>query len=106
LKLLSSKTRPTAVVAANDMMAFGLVEAARELKLDVPRQISIVGFDDLSSSGERDPMITTVHQPVVEMAARAARLLVHSLETGHKPDQRIVLPVHLVRRASTAPPCP
>lgn len=104
LKLLSLKNRPTAIVAANDMMAFGLVEAAKERKLNVPRDVSIVGFDDLVSSVGSGPMITTVHQPVLEMAARAAQLLVHSMETGQKPDQQIVLPVHLVPRASTAPP--
>ena len=104
LKLLSAKTRPTAVVAANDMMAFGVIDAARELRLAVPQDLSVVGFDDLSSTGERYPLITTVHQPVVEMAARAAGLLVSAMETGHKPDQRIMLPVHLVRRATTTHP--
>lgn len=104
LELLSVENRPSAVVAANDMMAFGLIEAARELGLEVPRDLSVVGFDDLFSSAERFPSITTVHQPVVEMAAHAARLLVSAMETGRKPDQRIVLPVHLVCRASTAPP--
>ena len=105
LKLLSARDRPTAIVAANDMMAFGLLEAARDLQIEVPREVSIAGFDDLSSGTVRYPKITTVHQPVVEMAARAAQLLVSSLETGHRPDERIVLPVHLVQRASTAPPC-
>ncbi len=104
LELFSAKNRPTAVVAANDMMAFGLIDAARELRLGVPQDVSIVGFDDLASTGERHPLITTVHQPVVEMAARAAQLLVSAMETGHKPDQRIMLPVHLVKRATTAPP--
>ena len=104
LKLLSVRNRPTAVVAANDMMAFGVIDAARELHLAVPQDVSVVGFDDLSSTGERYPLITTVHQPVVEMAARAAGLLVGAMETDHKPDQRIMLPVHLVKRATTAPP--
>ena len=104
-ELLGQKNRPTAIVAANDMMAFGLLEAARELRLDVPRELSIVGFDDLTSEVERYPRITTVHQPVVEMAARGAQLLVQAMETGKRPEQRIVLPVHLVRRSSTAAPC-
>ena len=86
------------------MMAFGVIDAARELHLAVPQDVSVVGFDDLSLTGERYPLITTVHQPVVEMAARAAGLLVGAMETDHKPDQRIMLPVHLVKRATTAPP--
>lgn len=104
LQLFGLEHRPTAVIAANDMMAFGLLEALRSTGLEVPRDVSIVGFDDLRSEIERYPKITTVHQPVVEMAVRAAQMLVQAMETGQKPSERIVLPVHLVERASTSPP--
>ena len=106
VKLLAAKNRPTAIIAANDMMAFGLIESARELKIDVPREVSIVGFDDLPTAAERYPPLTTVHQPVVEMAARAARILVNAFDTGRRAEQQVVLPVHLVERGSTTYPPP
>ena len=106
MALLSAKKRPTAIIAANDMMAFGLIECARKLKIGVPAGVSIVGFDDLPMSAEIFPPLTTVHQPVSEMASRAAQLLVNAFDTGRRPEERIVLPVHLVQRASTAAPPP
>ncbi len=103
-ELLASKDRPTAIIAANDTMAFGLIECARKLKIEVPSDVSIVGFDDLPMAAEIFPPLTTVCQPVAEMAARAAQLLMNAFDTGQRPEERIVLPVHLVQRASTAPP--
>lgn len=100
--LLGLKSRPTAILAANDMMAFGLMESARERGVAIPDEVSIAGYDDLPTAADRFPSLTTVHQPVVEMAERSARLLLDWLETGRAPGGQITLPTSLVERASTA----
>ena len=104
LSLLKSAKRPTAIVAANDMMAFGVIETAHELKISVPDKVSVAGFDDLPMASVRFPRLTTVHQPVFEMAEYGARQLERSLTSTHEPlKDRIVLPVSLVIRESTKP---
>lgn len=102
LRLFGADIRPTAIVAANDMMAFGVIESARQLDIDVPDEVSIAGFDDLPMAAERFPALTTVHQPVFEMAERSARLLLNWLEAGQKPKGNVTVPVSLVERESTA----
>jgi LacI family transcriptional regulator len=103
-QLFRLKTRPTAIVAANDMMAFGALEGARKFGAIVPDDVSIAGYDDLPTAAERCPSLTTVHQPVVEIAEKGARMLVDWLDTGKPPERSITLPVSLVRRESTVPP--
>ncbi|WP_162525332.1 LacI family DNA-binding transcriptional regulator [Rariglobus hedericola] len=101
LALLQTEERPTAIIAANDAMAHGLIEATRELRLTVPRDVSIGGFDDLPSSENIHPALTTVHQPVFEMAAHGARLLVEALNKQVRPEGRSLLKVRLIVRQST-----
>lgn len=101
--LLRAEPRPTAIIAANDMMAFGLIESARELGLRVPRDVSVAGFDDLPAAAERFPSLTTVHQPVIEMAEHGGRTLLHAINTSEMPAGQTVLDVSLVVRESTAP---
>jgi DNA-binding LacI/PurR family transcriptional regulator len=100
--LLNGKRRPTAILAANDMMAFGVMESARELGVSIPDELSVAGFDDLPTAAERFPSLTTVHQPVVEMAEQGASLLRSWMENDHTPKRKIVVPVSLVTRESTA----
>lgn len=80
LRLLGGGDRPTAILAQNDDMAVGALLAARELGLDVPRDLSIVGFDDSEVSQISWPRITTVRQPVFEMAASAADMVIAQLD--------------------------
>lgn len=80
LRLLQGRDRPTAILAQNDDMAVGALLAARELGLDVPRDLSIVGFDDSEVSQISWPRITTVRQPVFEMAAAAADMVIAQLD--------------------------
>ena len=101
LSLLKGAKRPTAIVAANDMMAFGIIETAHELKVGVPNEVSVAGFDDLPMASVRFPRLTTVHQPVVEMAEYGARQLERSLTKSLRLKDRIILPVSLVIREST-----
>ncbi len=101
LALLRMDRRPTAIIAANDMMAFGVIESARELDLKIPQDVSVAGFDDLPTAAERCPSLTTIHQPVSEMGRRGAQILLKSLQSGITPTGKTVMDVSLVIRDST-----
>ena len=103
-ELLSLPVRPTAVFAGNDLQALGVYEAARELGLRVPEDLSVVGFDDLPLARWVGPPLTTVRQPLVEMAETATQLAL-DLGRGHRPAAtRVDLATTLVVRDSTARP--
>lgn len=104
LELLRLPDRPTAVFTGNDLQALGLYEAARELGLRIPEDLSVVGFDDLPMARWVGPPLTTVRQPLTEMAEAAARMVI-DLARGHQPSTlRVDLATSLVERSSTAPP--
>ncbi|MFJ4005512.1 LacI family DNA-binding transcriptional regulator [Streptomyces sp. NPDC090023] len=106
LDLLGRPDRPTAVFAGNDLQALGLYEAARELGLRVPEDVSVVGFDDLPVARWVGPPLTTVRQPLTEMAEAAARLVLE-LGRGERRERtatRLELATSLVVRSSTAAP--
>ena len=97
--------RPTAVLAMSDAIAIGVLQSSRHLRLRVPRDLSIVGFDDLPVGRFSDPPLTTVHQPVRRKGEEAARLLLEELEArAGSPAQHRVLKTRLVVRRSTAVP--
>ncbi|WP_225844715.1 LacI family DNA-binding transcriptional regulator [Streptomyces sp. HPF1205] len=104
LALLRMPDRPTAVFTGNDLQALGLYEAARELGLRIPHDLSVVGFDDLPISRWISPPLTTVRQPLTEMAEAAARLAL-DISRGREPSTlRVDLATRLVERGSSAPP--
>jgi LacI family xylobiose transport system transcriptional regulator len=104
LDLLGRPDRPTAVFAGNDLQALGLYEAARELGLRIPQDVSVVGFDDLPLARWISPPLTTVRQPLTEMAEAATRLVL-DLSRGEQPGTlRVDLATRLVERASSAEP--
>jgi LacI family transcriptional regulator len=104
LELLDLPRRPTAIFAACDYQALGVVEAARIRGLRVPEDLSVVGFDDVEISRWAAPPLTTVHQPLVKMG-RVACQTVLALAAGERPESdRIELATHLVVRDSAAPP--
>ncbi|MEJ5945571.1 LacI family DNA-binding transcriptional regulator [Pseudokineococcus basanitobsidens] len=93
----------TAVVAANDQLALGLLRALRERGVDVPGRMSVTGFDDVPESGYYSPPLTTVHQDLARVGGLAVELLLARVAgTTAGPDHRVVTP-ELVVRASTAP---
>jgi DNA-binding LacI/PurR family transcriptional regulator len=98
--LLDRAERPTAILAMSDELARGALRAARERGIDVPRELSIVGFDDSPEAARSSPALTTVRQPLEHKGATAARLL---LEPEASATRHIQLPTRLVVRASTAP---
>jgi DNA-binding LacI/PurR family transcriptional regulator len=89
----------TAVIALNDKVALAVLRHARLQGLSVPKDLSVVGFDDVAEAAHADPPLTTVAQPTFEIGRTAARLLL----AGGAP-RHVVLPVKLVVRGSTAPP--
>ena len=102
-RILSRKLRPTAILAQNDDMAVGAMSAARELGFEVPGDLSVVGFDDSEISRVVWPRLTTVRQPVVEMAHTAADMLLREL-AGEEPGPTVVHTHSLVERLTVAPP--
>ena len=104
LALLRAELKPTAIIASNDMMAYGIMESARELGVRIPDELSLVGFDNLPTATERFPALTTVHQPVKEMGERGAKILIDALCAGTVPQGHERLEVTLVVRGSSAPP--
>jgi LacI family transcriptional regulator len=92
--------RPTAIAAASDQQAIGALRAARDLRIDVPGELTIVGFDDITLADLVVPRLTTVRQPATEMAEEAVRLLLAGPDAEARPD----FPCELVIRTSAAPP--
>ena len=105
LRMLSQPKdeRPTAIIAANDIMAFGVIEAARQLGLRIPEDVSICGFDDLPTAADRFPSLTTIHQPAKEIAELGARKILNTIASGEMPHGQVALDVSLVVRESTGP---
>jgi LacI family xylobiose transport system transcriptional regulator len=103
LELLRQKEPPTAIFAGSDLQALGALEAARTSGIRVPHDLSLVGYDDLPIARWSSPALTTVHQPLKEMAEEATRLLLR-LRDGDATSTRMDLAVDLVVRQSTAAP--
>ena len=105
--LLSRTDPPTAVFAANDLSALVTLEVAAELGLAVPRQLSVVGFDNIPESALADPPLTTVQQPIRRMGEEATAMLLALISgEAHGAEIHRTLETSLVQRASTAPPDP
>jgi LacI family transcriptional regulator len=102
--LLAAEPRPTAIFAGNDMIALGVLRAAAEHQLQVPRQLSVVGFDDIEVSRYLHPALTTVGQCIGTLGEQVAARLLERIRT---PDlavtQRLIEPILLLRESSAAP---
>jgi DNA-binding LacI/PurR family transcriptional regulator len=106
LKLLDRADRPTAIFAGSDLQALGVLRAARRLGLDVPGQVSVIGYDNLPMSAWTDPALTTVDQPFRDMAETATRMVLDLARGADVPTSRVDLVTELVVRETTAPPGP
>jgi len=95
---------PTAIVAANDMMALGAMAQFKSAGLKIPRDISIVGFDDIAFAALSDPPLTTINSPRAEIGRQAIEALMKSIENPGNPGAEIQIPMRLIKRSSTAPP--
>ncbi|MBM7603800.1 LacI family repressor for deo operon, udp, cdd, tsx, nupC, and nupG [Metabacillus crassostreae] len=100
MKLLAIEKAPTAIFAANDEMAMGAVKAAKELRFDVPRDIAVVGFDNITFSSKFDPAITTVAQPLFEMGQKSMKLLLQQIQGKPMLKSQYILDCDLIVRDS------
>jgi alanine racemase len=103
-RIWEDELRPTAVLAMSDVMAIGVMWAAREAGLRVPEDLSIVGFDDLDVASRSNPPLTTVHQPIRQKGEESAKLLLRMIASPdqERPEHKM-LETRLIIRASTGP---
>lgn len=97
LTLLNFNPRPTGILAMSDMLAYGAFRAAEKLGLNIPQDLSVVGFDDIPLASQVRPTLTTIQQPLVEKGAIAAKLLLSEVKQN-----TYILKTKLLVRESTA----
>ena len=103
LHLFSLPVPPTAIFAASDGIAQGVLKAAQEKKIAVPEQLSVIGFNDLPEGPTFDPPLTTIRQPLVDIGEEAVRLLLKRIQSEPVALKENLFRPTLVIRASTAP---
>lgn len=104
LELLQSSDSPTAIFASNDLLAIGAVQAAKELRLTIPWDLSVVGFDNTLLAGIVDPPLTTISQPIAQMGRQAMNLIIQEIRGEKQSKHKIVLKPELIVRQSTTFP--
>jgi alanine racemase len=102
-QLFKSKDHPTAIVAMSDAIAISVIQAANRAGINVPKELSVVGFDDISISRLITPALTTVSQPLQKKGKLAAELLVKRIR-GESETSHMILKTKLIIRASVGPP--
>ncbi len=102
--LLTRGERPTAIVASSDQMTLASLEAASKAGLSVPRDLSLISFDNTPIVRFSRPALTAVDQPIAATVARAVELLIEAVKTGERPDDVVTVSGALIERSSTAPP--
>ncbi|MFN8492840.1 MAG: LacI family DNA-binding transcriptional regulator [Caldilineaceae bacterium] len=104
-QLLALPEPPTAIFTHNDVLAMGALHAIHQAGLKTPDDISVVGYDDITSAAYLSPPLTTVRSPKAQMGALAAQIILQLVQgKADLPPETVTLPVELVVRASTAPP--
>jgi LacI family transcriptional regulator len=101
LSLLAMDPRPSAIFALNDLMALGALRAAAEAGFSVPKDLAVVGYDDLEITHFTNPPLTTIAQPKKEIGIQAVNLLVDRMTHRNRPPSRLILPPELIIRRST-----
>jgi DNA-binding LacI/PurR family transcriptional regulator len=104
LSLIRESNRPTALFCSSDLIAEGALTALREKGISVPREMSVIGVDDLPAARDCDPPLTTIRQPLRAMGAEATKLLCHQIKQRSHETEQIVLPTELIVRGSTCAP--
>jgi len=102
--LLTGANRPTAIIASNDQMAFGALKVAADLGLSVPKDLSLISFDNSPGVRFSQPPLTAIDQPVAETASIAAELLIAAQRGIPLPNERVSVPATLIERASVTRP--
>lgn len=100
LEMLGREGRPTGIFCTRDVRAYGACLAARELGLNVPDELSVVSYDDVTWPGGRDGFLTTFQESADELAGGAVRMLISWIKTGEEPEDTVIRPNLLVRRST------
>lgn len=100
-QLLDLKEPPTAIVAGNDLMAFGAMEAAQERGLVVGRDVAVIGFDDVPLAAHFRPPLTTIRQPIYDIGKRLSQMLIKIINGEELAERQIILQPELVIRESS-----
>ena len=103
-QLLARTERPTAIIASSDQMTLAALEAAAGTGLEVPRDLSLISFDNTPIVRFSQPALTAVDQPIAATVARAVELLIEAVKTGEAPDEVVTVSGALIERSSTAAP--
>jgi len=104
MTLANSINIPTAIFAQNDRMAVGALRATRQLGLSVPEDMAVIGVDDMPLASYFDPPLTTMHQDILDIGQKAARMLIQAVENPNSPIQHQLVQAKLITRDSTV--CP
>jgi len=102
-RLLSSEYRPTAIFASNDYMAAGIVKVATQKNLSIPNDLTVTGFDNAPASRYIWPSLTTIKQPITDMAFEAARMLIRIIRNKPLENKTVTFKDELIVRESSAP---
>jgi LacI family transcriptional regulator len=98
--LMSLSNRPTAIFSSNDMMAFGVMNAVRDMGQKIPGDISVIGFDDIFQSSQTMPGLSTIRQPLELMGRLATKMLIEMINENEIKTGKVELPTHLIVRGS------
>ncbi|HVQ38294.1 MAG TPA: substrate-binding domain-containing protein, partial [Pyrinomonadaceae bacterium] len=104
VEILAADEFPTAIVTANDMMAFGVMKELHKAGLSIPGDISIVGFDDIAFAELTEPPLTTICLSRVELGERTVEALFRNIDQPREPGGEVHIQTYLIKRGSTAPP--
>jgi len=100
--LLGLEARPTAVFTYSDVLAVGLLAGLREAGVDVPREMSVIGFDDIALASMVTPPLTTIAQGIGEIGCRGASILIARLQDARESEETVVLAPRLIERGTVA----
>jgi len=103
-ELLEMSNPPTAIISSNNLMTLGLISAINEKKLRIPKDISVISFDDMEWFQYFCPPLTSIYQPSYELGKNAGLLLMERLKRRRKKPKEVILPTRLIIRESCAPP--
>lgn len=102
--LLNLKNPPTAIFTSNNLMALGALKKINELNIKIPKDLSLISFDDMEWFPYFSPPLSAVYQPAYELGETAVKLLFERLRRGRKKRKEVILPTKLIIRESCAPP--
>lgn len=104
MEILAADELPTAILTANDMMAFGVMKELLKAGLSIPNDVSLVGFDDIVFAELTEPPLTTVCLSRVELGRRTVDALMMNIDHPREQRREVRIPTYLIKRGSTAPP--